>query len=73
MRHKRLFIGPAGIIVMPKLKKELNLFTATIYAIGVILGAGIYALIGEGAGIAGNSVWLSFVVAAIIASFTGLS
>ena len=73
IRHKRLFIGPAGIIVMPKLKKELNLFTATIYAIGVILGAGIYALIGEGAGIAGNSVWLSFVVAAIIASFTGLS
>lgn len=58
---------------MAELKKELSLFTATFYGIGIILGAGIYAIIGEGAGIAGNALWLSFVFAAIIASFTGLS
>ncbi|MBI2233245.1 MAG: amino acid permease [Candidatus Aenigmarchaeota archaeon] len=56
-----------------KLKKELSLFTATLYGVGIILGAGIYVLIGQGAGVAGNAIWLSFVVAAIIAAFTGLS
>lgn len=56
-----------------KLKRELNLLDATFYGIGIIIGAGIYALIGEAAGIAGNSVWLSFVVGAVVASFTGLS
>ncbi len=40
---------------------------------GIILGAGIYALIGEAAGIAGHSVWLSFVLAAVIAMFTAFS
>lgn len=58
---------------MPKLKRELGLFEATIYGIGIILGAGVYALIGAAAGTAGNSLWLSFIVGAIIASFTGLS
>lgn len=44
-----------------------------MYGVGLILGAGIYALIGDAAGQAGNSVWLSFVLAAISAVFTGLS
>jgi len=56
-----------------KLKRELGLFETTLYGVGIILGAGIYALIGEAASIAGNSVWLSFVIGAVIASFTGLS
>ena len=56
-----------------KLKKELGLFLATLYGVGIILGAGIYFLIGEGAGLAGNSLWLAFVIGAIVASFTGLS
>jgi APA family basic amino acid/polyamine antiporter len=58
---------------MKKLKRELGLFEATIYGVGIILGAGIYALIGEAAGLAGNSVWLSFLIGAFVASFTGLS
>ena len=56
-----------------KLKKELNLFTTTLYGIGIILGAGIYALIGVGAGIAGNMLWFAFLLAAILAFFTGFS
>ncbi len=56
-----------------KLKKELGLFQATLYGVGIILGAGIYVLIGTGAGIAGNAIWLSFAIAAIIAAFTGMS
>lgn len=56
-----------------RLKRELGLFELTMYGVGVILGAGIYALIGEGAGIAGYGLWLSFIIAAVVASFTGLS
>lgn len=58
---------------MVKLKKELSLFTATLYGVGIILGAGIYVLIGQAAAIAGTAMWISFAVAAIIATFTGLS
>lgn len=56
-----------------KLKRELGLFEVTIAGVGVILGAGIYALIGQAAGLAGNSVWISFCLSALIAFFTGLS
>lgn len=56
-----------------KLKRELNLFSLTIAGVGIILGAGIYALIGVAAGTTGPSIWLSFLIAAIVAAFTGLS
>jgi len=39
----------------------------------MILGAGIYALIGKATGVAGNTVWMSFLLGALISSFTGLS
>ena len=58
---------------MAELKKELSLFQVTLAGIGVILGAGIYALIGVASGIAGNAIWLAFVIGAIIAMLTGLS
>jgi APA family basic amino acid/polyamine antiporter len=58
---------------MAKLKRVLGLFSVTLYGIGVILGAGIYVLIGEATAKTGNSIWMSFLLAAIIASFTGLS
>jgi len=56
-----------------KLKRELGLFEVTLAGVGVILGAGVYALIGHATEIAGNAVWLSFATAALIAVFTGLS
>lgn len=56
-----------------RLKRELGLFEATIYGIGIIIGAGIYVLLGPAAGLAGTAVWMSFLLGAIIASFTGLS
>lgn len=58
---------------MEKLKRELGLLEVTMYGVGIILGVGIYVLIGVAAGIAGNSLWISFIIAALIASFTGLS
>ena len=56
-----------------KLKRGLGLFSTTLYGIGVILGAGVYALIGVGAGLAGNMLWLAFAISAVIAIFTSLS
>lgn len=58
---------------MAKLKKELGLFDVTLAGIGIILGAGIYALIGVASGSAGNALWLAFLISAIIAMLTGLS
>lgn len=56
-----------------KLRRSVGFWGLTLYGIGIILGAGIYALIGAGAGVAGSAIWLSFVIAAILAIFTGLS
>lgn len=58
---------------MVKLKRSLSLFEATFYGIGIIVGAGIYALIGQAAGTAGNALWMSFLIGAAIAVVTGLS
>ncbi len=57
----------------PRLERDINLFEATIYGIGIILGAGIYALIGEAFGITGAATWIAFLIAAVIALMTGLS
>lgn len=56
-----------------RLKKSLGFWGLTLYGVGIILGAGIYTLIGIGAGVAGNAIWMSFVIAAMLAFFTGLS
>ncbi|MCC7556757.1 MAG: APC family permease [Methanoculleus marisnigri] len=55
-----------------KLRRELGLPAVTLSGVGIILGAGIYALLGEAAGMAGNAVWLTFAVAAAIAGFSAL-
>lgn len=55
------------------LKPNINLFQAVMYGVGLILGAGIYVLIGDVAAIAGNAMWVSFGIAAVIATFTRLS
>lgn len=55
------------------LKRTLGLFETTLYGVGVIIGAGIYALIGKAAGLAGNAIWAAFAIGAFIAAFTGLS
>lgn len=56
-----------------RLKRDVTLRSAILYGVGIILGAGVYALVGEAAGMAGNSLWLSFLLAAAVSAFTGLS
>ncbi len=56
-----------------KLLRTLTLSQVTIAGTGIILGAGIYALIGVAAGITGNTIWLAFFFSSLIAMMTGLS
>jgi len=58
---------------MVKLERSLSLWEVTLMSVGIILGAGIYVVIGKAAGITGNSIWLSFILGALVATFTGLS
>jgi APA family basic amino acid/polyamine antiporter len=55
------------------LKRALGLFEATAGGVGIILGAGIYVLIGEVAADAGNEIWISFLIAAVMAGTIGLA
>jgi amino acid transporter len=58
---------------MAELKRSLGFFSLLFYSIGVIVGAGIYSVIGAAAGIAGEGLWISFAIGSIIALFTALS
>ncbi len=58
---------------MEPLKRELGFWRVALSGIGIILGAGIYVLVGKAAGMAGNAVWLSFLIGAVLAALTGLS
>lgn len=55
------------------LKKSLGLPSLTFYGLGMILGAGIYSLIGTAAAQTGSSLWLTFLFAAICAGLTAHS
>ncbi|TAJ20729.1 MAG: amino acid permease [Dehalococcoidia bacterium] len=57
----------------PGLQRRIGLFGATASGVGIILGAGIYVLVGEAAGLAGNGVWLAFLVSALLVAGTSLS
>jgi len=58
---------------MSELRRELGLTETVVYGVGLILGAGIYAILGEATGVTGGSVVVSFLLAAAIAALTGLS
>jgi APA family basic amino acid/polyamine antiporter len=55
------------------LKRTIGLFQASIFGIGLILGAGIYSVIGDVAAIGGNIIWISFLIASLLALLIGLS
>jgi len=55
------------------LKRAITLPLLIFYGTGTMLGAGIYALIGEVAGTAGTLAPYAFVIAAVLAAFTGAS
>ena len=56
--------------VEPTLKRALGLPLLVFYGLGVTVGAGIFALIGEILGLAGDHAPLAFLIAGIIAAAT---
>lgn len=56
-----------------KLARRLGLVLVTIYGLGNIVGAGIYALIGKVAGEAGTATPLAFLIAMLVAGLSALS
>jgi basic amino acid/polyamine antiporter, APA family len=55
------------------LDRTLGLPMLTFYGTGMILGAGIYSIIGKAAGIAGDGLWQGFLLAAVASLLTALS
>jgi amino acid transporter len=55
------------------LRRSLSFPMMVLYGLGTTIGAGIYALVGELAGIAGYYAPLSFFIASLLAGFTALS
>lgn len=55
------------------LKPVLGVTQLIFYGVGMIVGAGIYSVIGAAAGAAGESLWLSFLLSAVVALLTALS
>ena len=55
------------------LKKTVGALQLTAMGVGAIIGTGIFVVIGEGAGVAGPAVIISFILAAVACAFSALS
>lgn len=57
----------------PDLNRVMGPKLLLLFIVGDILGAGVYAVTGQMAGVVGGIVWLPFLVAFVVASLTALS
>lgn len=57
----------------PQLKRSLRLWQLVVSGVGIVIGAGIYVLVGDAAAEAGGLLWLSFVLAGLLALMTAMS
>lgn len=55
------------------LKQAISRRMLTFFVIGDVLGAGIYALVGEVGGKTGGAIWSAFLFALVLAVFTGFA
>src|SRR5215467_14037521 len=53
--------------------EHLNVRQAAFIGVGAMVGAGIFALLGAAGEVAGAAVWLSFVLAGVVAGLQGYS
>lgn len=58
---------------MHQSKQPIGFWSAVSMGIGAMVGAGIFALLGEAGAIAGSAVYISFILGGIIALFSGYS
>ncbi len=54
-------------------RKPIGLIAAISIGVGGMIGAGIFSILGVGTQIAGNAVYLSFILAGVVALFCGYS
>ena len=64
---------PASEPAQPELRRVMGPRLLLLFIVGDILGAGVYAVTGQMAGIVGGVVWLPFLVAFVVATLTALS
>ena len=57
----------------PTQPRRMTVWQATFIGVGSMVGAGIFALLGSAGAVAGSAVWLSFLIAGIIAALQGYS
>lgn len=57
----------------PGLRRTLGFWEVTAGGVGIIIGAGIYVLLGEATARVGAGVWLAFVLAGVLSALTALS
>jgi APA family basic amino acid/polyamine antiporter len=65
--------GGGGQATSTKLNPTITRTMLTVFVIGDVLGAGIYALVGEVGGEVGGAIWASFLLAGALAVFTAAS
>jgi amino acid transporter len=65
-------VGTAGQPAT-ELRPVISRAMLTVFILGDILGAGIYALVGEVGGEVAGAIWTAFLLAGIVAAFTAVS
>jgi len=65
--------GGREVVEDSPLRPAISQVMLTVFVIGDILGAGIYALVGTVGGEVGGAIWSAFVMAGIVAAFTAAS
>ena len=69
-----LFFGdhtPAPPVPTTTSVRSLSVRGAAFLGIGAMVGAGIFALLGEAGSVAGSAVWLSFLLAGVVSALLG--
>ncbi len=65
--------GPQQLVAEVGLDRTLGFGQITASGVGIIIGAGIYVLLGSSTAEAGSAVWLSFLLAGGLSALTALS
>jgi len=59
--------------VEAELSRDMGLLPITMIGIGAMIGAGVFALTGQAAGLAGPALMVAFLLNGVVASFTAMS
>lgn len=63
----------AGVMAVQSTKGSMGFLSVAAIGVGSMVGAGIFALLGQAASVAGKGVYASFLIAGVIAFLSGLS